>query len=417
MIARKRGAIVNISSLAAHNGGGPGASIYAAAKAAIDHPHQGAREGTGAARHPRERRVARADRRHAVPPHVHRRRRRSRPPRRRSRSAAPARPTRSRTSSPSSSATRRVVPRRRDDRDQRRHVHAVSAMKISGLRWFVITLIFLATVINYIDRQTMSVLKTRHQHRPRTVELRLRRDPEQLPAVLRHQPDGLGPHLRSHRHAARLRLLDRGLVGAAIMHAFAAHAAGVQLWRAVLGFGEAGNWPGAAKAVGEWFPVNERAFGMGIFNAGAALGGAVSPPIIAWLALAYGWRSTFIVTGAARLRVAGAAGCCCSRSPETAPLDHRGGARATSSRTSSRTGTGASTGSRLGHVAHLSPDVGGRARAVHHRSDLVALHLLAAELLPGSARVQPAADRRVGVAAVPVAPASARSAADGRRAT
>src|SRR5262249_1666903 len=69
-------------------------------------------------------------------------------------------------------------------------------------------------------------------------------------------------------------------------------------WRAVLGLGEAGNWPGAAKAVGEWFPVRERALGMGIFNTGAAVGGALSPPIIAWLASAYGWRSTFLVTGA-----------------------------------------------------------------------------------------------------------------------
>jgi len=69
------------------------------------------------------------------------------------------------------------------------------------------------------------------------------------------------------------------------------------VFRGVLGFGEAGNWPGAAKVVGEWFPVKERALGMGIFNTGAALGSAVSPPIIAWLALAYGWRSTFIVTG------------------------------------------------------------------------------------------------------------------------
>jgi len=79
--------------------------------------------------------------------------------------------------------------------------------------------------------------------------------------------------------------------------AFARTAGEFRLFRGVLGFGEAGNWPGAAKLVGEWFPVSERALGMGIFNAGAALGGAVSPPIIAWLAIAYGWRSTFIVTG------------------------------------------------------------------------------------------------------------------------
>jgi ACS family hexuronate transporter-like MFS transporter len=81
------------------------------------------------------------------------------------------------------------------------------------------------------------------------------------------------------------------------MHAFAGSRNLFQFWRAVRGFGEAGTRPGAAKAVGEWFPVKERALGMGIFNAGASLGGAVSPPVIAWLALAYGWRFTFIITG------------------------------------------------------------------------------------------------------------------------
>jgi ACS family hexuronate transporter-like MFS transporter len=85
--------------------------------------------------------------------------------------------------------------------------------------------------------------------------------------------------------------------GAAVAHAFATTAGMFKVFRGVLGFGEAGNWPGAAKVVGEWFPVKERALGMGIFNTGAALGSAVSPPIIAWLALAHGWRATFIVTG------------------------------------------------------------------------------------------------------------------------
>jgi MFS family permease len=53
--------------------------------------------------------------------------------------------------------------------------------------------------------------------------------------------------------------------------------------RFVLGLGEAGNWPGAAKTVAEWFPVRERAFGMAIFNSGAAIGSIVAPPIIVGL--------------------------------------------------------------------------------------------------------------------------------------
>ena len=84
---------------------------------------------------------------------------------------------------------------------------------------------------------------------------------------------------------------------AAIAHAFARGLASLSAFRFVLGFGEAGNWPGAAKTVAEWFPIRERAFGMAIFNSGAAIGSVVAPPLIVWLSLAYGWRTTFIVTG------------------------------------------------------------------------------------------------------------------------
>ncbi len=85
---------------------------------------------------------------------------------------------------------------------------------------------------------------------------------------------------------------------AAAAHSLAGSAASFGFWRFVLGFGEAGNWPGAAKAIAEWFPARERALGMGIFNTGAAVGGALSPPLIAWLATVWGWRPTFVITGA-----------------------------------------------------------------------------------------------------------------------
>jgi ACS family hexuronate transporter-like MFS transporter len=65
----------------------------------------------------------------------------------------------------------------------------------------------------------------------------------------------------------------------------------------VLGFGEAGNWPGAAKMVAEWFPVRERALGMAIFNSGAALGSVIAPPLIIGLQLIVGWRVTFLIAG------------------------------------------------------------------------------------------------------------------------
>jgi ACS family hexuronate transporter-like MFS transporter len=85
---------------------------------------------------------------------------------------------------------------------------------------------------------------------------------------------------------------------AAMAHALARGLGSFSAFRFVLGLGEAGNWPGAAKTVAEWFPIRERAFGMAIFNSGAAIGSVVAPPLIVWMSLAYGWRTTFIVTGA-----------------------------------------------------------------------------------------------------------------------
>ena len=171
-------------------------------------------------------------------------------------------------------------------------------MKITGLRWLMIGLVFLATIINYIDRQTVSVLKTAISH-----DIGLSNS--DYAAI---QNSFLVCYGISQLLSGRLYDVigtRRGFVFsivvwsvAALAHATASTARAFGMFRGLLGFGEAGNWPGAAKLVGEWFPVRERAFAMGIFNTGAAVGGALSPPVIAWLATLYGWRMTFIVTGA-----------------------------------------------------------------------------------------------------------------------
>jgi MFS transporter, ACS family, hexuronate transporter len=171
-------------------------------------------------------------------------------------------------------------------------------MTVSGLRWLMIGLVFLATVINYIDRQTVSVLKT-------SISQDLGLSNADYAAI---QNSFLAFYGISQMVSGRLYDNIGTRLGfvfsivvwslAAMAHATARTATSFSIFRAVLGAGEAGNWPGAAKMVGEWFPVHERALGMGIFNTGAAVGGALSPPIIAWLATSYGWRMTFIVTGA-----------------------------------------------------------------------------------------------------------------------
>ena len=81
-------------------------------------------------------------------------------------------------------------------------------------------------------------------------------------------------------------------------HALARTVGGFSIARAALGLGEAGNFPGAVKAVAEWFPKRERAFATGMFNAGSNVGAIVAPIVVPWIALTWGWRWAFIATGA-----------------------------------------------------------------------------------------------------------------------
>ncbi|MGB5581590.1 MAG: MFS transporter [Woeseia sp.] len=86
---------------------------------------------------------------------------------------------------------------------------------------------------------------------------------------------------------------------ATMLHAVATSLSGFIFFRGLLGISEAGNWPGATKANAEWFPIKERALAQGIFNSGAAIGGIVSAPIIAFLfVFLETWQATFIAVGA-----------------------------------------------------------------------------------------------------------------------
>lgn len=84
---------------------------------------------------------------------------------------------------------------------------------------------------------------------------------------------------------------------AALLHAFAWNTVTFGCCRFLLGLGEPGNWPAAAKAVSEWFSAKQRALGVGIFNAGASIGSAMAPPAVWWLTSHFGWRAAFIGVG------------------------------------------------------------------------------------------------------------------------
>ncbi|MGP9496835.1 MFS transporter, partial [Pseudoalteromonas sp. AOP7-A1-14] len=85
---------------------------------------------------------------------------------------------------------------------------------------------------------------------------------------------------------------------ATIAHALAQGVLSFSLFRAILGVAEAGNWPGAAKGNAEWFPTKERALAQGIFNSGAAIGGIIAIPLIAYLTVYFSWQLVFIIIGA-----------------------------------------------------------------------------------------------------------------------
>ncbi len=84
---------------------------------------------------------------------------------------------------------------------------------------------------------------------------------------------------------------------AALLHAFATGALSLGMFRFLLGIGEAGNWPAGAKVAAEWFPERERAMASGIFNSGSAVGAILAPPIVVWILLRYGWRMAFVAVG------------------------------------------------------------------------------------------------------------------------
>jgi ACS family hexuronate transporter-like MFS transporter len=83
-----------------------------------------------------------------------------------------------------------------------------------------------------------------------------------------------------------------------MLHSLAWNALSLGLFRFLLGMGEAGNWPAGVKVVSEWFRPKERALASGIFNSGSSIGAVVAPPLVVWIILKAGWRSSFLMVGA-----------------------------------------------------------------------------------------------------------------------
>lgn len=178
-------------------------------------------------------------------------------------------------------------------------------MKIKGLRWWVIGLIALATIINYIDRQSINVLwpEISEQLYPDKT-LDERKEIYSLISVIFVFSYAFGQAIFGKIFdwiGTRLGFaLSIGVWSVATaLHALARSFAGFAIFRSILGIAEAGNWPGAAKGNAEWFPTKERAFAQGLFNSGAAIGGIISIPLIALLTIYFSWQMIFVLIGVA----------------------------------------------------------------------------------------------------------------------
>ncbi len=164
-------------------------------------------------------------------------------------------------------------------------------------KWWMLSFAFLATVINYLNRQTLSVM---------------------APVLLQQFRISATSYSRivfafmlayTVMNGISGRLLDRlgtrigyGLTiafwsAAEILNAFSAGALSLGIFQFLLGVGEAGNYPAGVKLITEWFPPEERSHASGIFNSGASIGAILAPPLLAWIMLAGGWRTAFVVIG------------------------------------------------------------------------------------------------------------------------
>lgn len=167
----------------------------------------------------------------------------------------------------------------------------------SGFRWWIIGLIAVATVINYIDRNALAVMWPEVAK-----DIGAGKEDYALLVTIFMVFYALGQSLFGKifdvvgtRMGFAISIIVWSLSIAA--HSLVKSMAMLGLLRATLGISEAGNWPGAAKANATWFPRSERAFAQGIFNAGASLGAIVSAPLVAVLFGLVGWRTTFLIVG------------------------------------------------------------------------------------------------------------------------
>ena len=175
---------------------------------------------------------------------------------------------------------------------------AVAEKPASGFRWVVLTLVFFAITINYIDRMVMGILAPdlRERFQISNTAYGYITSAFGLSYALGQMVSGRWLDWIGVRIGYAIALAAWCV--ASMLHAIPRSAFGFGVARAFLGVTESPAYPAAVKTLAEWFPKRERAFAMGFANAGANVGAILAPIMVPWLASRFGWQWAFIVTGA-----------------------------------------------------------------------------------------------------------------------
>jgi MFS transporter, ACS family, hexuronate transporter len=173
----------------------------------------------------------------------------------------------------------------------------ISPPYIRNLRWWIGGLLFASTVINYIDRQTLAYLSPYliHDYHWSNSDYANLLISFRIAYALGQTPSGRVIDRVGTRRGLSISVLFYSLVSIATSLAtgFRSFAG----FRFLLGLGESANWPGAAKAVSEWFPKRERGLAAALFDSGSSIGGAIAPFIVLPIYYRWGWRPAFVIPG------------------------------------------------------------------------------------------------------------------------
>jgi ACS family hexuronate transporter-like MFS transporter len=169
--------------------------------------------------------------------------------------------------------------------------------RLGRVRWTVCAMLFVATSINYMDRQVIAILKPTLEHSIGMTEVSYGYivDAFQIAYAIGLLAAGRLIDKLGTRIGYMLVMAVWSL--SAMGHALASTVLEFGFARFFLGLGESGNFPAAIKTVAEWFPQNERSLATGIFNSGANVGAILAPAIVPWVTLRYGWHAAFLSTG------------------------------------------------------------------------------------------------------------------------